>query len=576
MFHIPRSFPQLALILVGQALATETPGEVNLRQPWVAWLSILLSLGILSWIVSEVFGRQRNVRLQKDSSLIRLVLDELSEGVTVLDQQGNVTWMGESARRLFGWTLSVTKGRSFFDLVHADDRARVLEQIAALEKRPGKVEVVEFRFRRSDGVFLPIECTIRNLLEFEGIHGILIAGRDLSERILARHQLEEAKLHAERVVVEKNEFLAILGHEVRTPLQAIFAALDVVLRQIPVGEPSRQVVEHATRSAESLLQILDDLLTMSRAEAKLAPVRRISFDPVALTQEIVGLFDIPARKQGGSIHSVFSEASHPMVGDPARVRQILSNLAGNAVRYAGDSKIEIFFQESASTHGVPEAVWEVRDRGPGLQEGDTSRLFRKWERGREDIPGSGLGLAIVADIVQAMKGTLQAFPREGGGLVVRLRFPMTAPESLGSDTHHELLVAPPAKIVGRRPRILVAEDDRTNQVVIRKQLESSGCEPIITGDGAQAVAKFKEDTFDLILLDCQMPVMDGFAAAREIRNLERESGKARIPVLAVTAWAMQEDQTLCLQSGMDEVLTKPLRPNELASALLRWIGHQKA
>lgn len=128
----------------------------------------------------------------------------------------------------------------------------------------------------------------------------------------------------------------------------------------------------------------------------------------------------------------------------------------------------------------------------------------------------------------------------------------------------------------RRPRVLVAEDDRTNQVVIRKQLEGLGCEAVIAGDGAAALARMAVEVFDLVLLDCQMPILDGFETVKEIRRLEQEQAKARRPVLAVTAWAMYDDQQLCLQSGMDEVLTKPLRQDVLADALSRWLGYTKA
>lgn len=564
--------PLLASLLSSAGSTAGTP-VVNildsLFQPWVAWFAVVLSAGGALWIVAQVFGRRRELRHSRDMERIRVVLDELPEGVTILDLQGRILWMSESTRRLFGWDIRMAKGRSAFELVHPDDRDRVIERFAALLARPGQVDTVEFRFQRADGGWVPLEATACNLREVQDIRGILISGRDLSERSLANHQLEEAKLHAERLLAEKSEFLAILGHEVRTPLQAIYAALDVVNRQIPVGDSSREVVEHAARSAESLLQILDDLLVMSRAEAKLVPVRRISFDPAALSAEIVGLFDVPARKNGGSIRLVVPAATDPMLGDPARLRQVLSNLVGNAVRYAGHAEIEVSFQE-IDRH----AVWEVRDRGPGLQEGDASRLFRKWERGREDVPGSGLGLSIVADIVQSMNGALQAFPREGGGLLVRVRLPMVASEAVGSDSHLERPL-PVASSPMRKPRVLVAEDDRTNQVVIRRQLENLGCHPVIAPDGAVALSILEKEEFDLILLDCQMPVLDGFAAAREIRRRESEAGSGRLPVLAVTAWAMQEDRDHCLQSGMDEVLTKPLRPAELADALLRWIGHRK-
>lgn len=541
----------------------------SLFQPWVAWFAVVLSAGGASWIVAQVFGRRRELRQSRDMERIRVILDELPEGITILDLQGRIQWMSESTRRLFGWDIRMTKGRSAFELVHPDDRERMIERFSALQTRPGQLDAVEFRFQRADGGWVPLEATARNLREVDGIGGVLISGRDLSERSLANQQLEDAKLHAERVLAEKNEFLAILGHEVRTPLQAIYAALDVVNRQIPVADSSREVVEHATRSAESLLQILDDLLVMSRAESKLVPVRRVSFDPCALSAEIVGLFDVPARRGGGSIRLVVPATTGRMLGDPARLRQVLSNLVGNAVRYAGHAEIEVAYQE-VDDH----AVWEVRDRGPGLQEGDASRLFRKWERGREDVPGSGLGLSIVADIVQSMSGALQAFPREGGGLLVRVRLPLVAPETAGSDPHLERSV-PVVPRDSRKPRVLVAEDDRTNQVVIRRQLENLDCHPVIAPDGAVALSILEKESFDLILLDCQMPVMDGFSAAREIRRRESEIGAARLPVLAVTAWAMQEDREQCLRSGMDEVLTKPLRPADLADALARWIGHRK-
>ncbi|HQF55686.1 MAG TPA: response regulator [Fibrobacteria bacterium] len=541
----------------------------SLFQPWVAWFAVVLSAGGASWIVAQVFGRRRELRQSRDMERIRVILDELPEGITILDLQGRIQWMSESTRRLFGWDIRMTKGRSAFELVHPDDRERMIERFSALQTRPGQLDAVEFRFQRADGGWVPLEATARNLREVDGIGGVLISGRDLSERSLANQQLEDAKLHAERVLAEKNEFLAILGHEVRTPLQAIYAALDVVNRQIPVADSSREVVEHATRSAESLLQILDDLLVMSRAESKLVPVRRVSFDPCALSAEIVGLFDVPARRGGGSIRLVVPATTGRMLGDPARLRQVLSNLVGNAVRYAGHAEIEVAYQE-VDDH----AVWEVRDRGPGLQEGDASRLFRKWERGREDVPGSGLGLSIVADIVQSMSGALQAFPREGGGLLVRVRLPLVAPEATGSDAHPERPV-PAVPGNSRKPRVLVAEDDRTNQVVIRRQLENLGCQPVVAPDGAVALSILEKESFDLILLDCQMPVMDGFSAAREIRRRESEIGAARLPVLAVTAWAMQEDREQCLRSGMDEVLTKPLRPADLADALARWIGHRK-
>lgn len=563
----------LALVWAGPATRDPNAVQAIPLASVLAWFSIAVSSGTLGWIAWKSLLRPREPSTDRDAGRLRGVLDELPEGVTILDRQGKVVWMTESTHRRFCWPVERIVGTSIFQLVHPDDQSRVAGRFADLVERTGDQETIEFRFRKASGEYVAMECTARNLLGAPGIDGILVSGRDLAERTLARHQLEESRLQAERLLAEKSEFLAILGHEVRTPLQAIFAALDAVHAQTRSGDAARELVEHASRSAESLLQILDDLLVMSRGESGLAPVRRVEFDPIEISDEIVGLFEVPVRKKGGSIRSLASRGPCRMVGDPARLRQILSNLVGNAVRYAGDTGIEIDFRPGT---GEPptEGVWEVRDRGPGLQGADASRLFRKWERGREDVPGSGLGLAIVADIVQSMKGTLLAFPREGGGLVVRLNLPLVAPEKPGSETHLER-IAPRRPIDPKRPRVLVAEDDRTNQVVIRKQLDSLGCESVIAGDGAEALAQMERGEFDLVLLDCQMPVLDGFATAKEIRRLEQERERHRLPVLAVTAWAMHDDQQLCLQSGMDEVLTKPLRPTVLADALTRWLGYTR-
>jgi CheY-like chemotaxis protein len=236
------------------------------------------------------------------------------------------------------------------------------------------------------------------------------------------------------------------------------------------------------------------------------------------------------------------------------------------VRHAGGSAIEVVYRAKAASNGRVLCHWEIRDRGPGLSGQDAEAMFRAWQRGSRSS-GSGLGLAIVRGLVEVMGGTVEACARSGGGLSVHVHLPMDA----------ALVDPPPAPTVvdpgnlAFGARILVAEDDRTNQIVIRRQLENLGCTPLVVGNGREALDAMAIETFDLVLLDCQMPVLDGYDACREIRRLETENGKARMPVLAVTAWAMQSDKDHCRESGMDEVLTKPLRRNELSEALAKWL-----
>jgi CheY-like chemotaxis protein len=229
--------------------------------------------------------------------------------------------------------------------------------------------------------------------------------------------------------------------------------------------------------------------------------------------------------------------------------------------------IEIVYRSRPGTDGRVLCHWEIRDRGPGLTPQEAAAMFRMWHRGSESS-GSGLGLAIVQGLVGVMGGTLEATQRSGGGLSVHVRLPMDAAAEIAAPPSGPTAVK---DLAIRGARILVAEDDRTNQIVIRRQLENLGCIPTVVADGREALDAMAGGSFDMVLLDCQMPVLDGYATCREIRRLETENGTARQPILAVTAWAMQSDKDRCFESGMDQVLTKPLRAAELAEALRKWL-----
>ncbi|HOX51361.1 MAG TPA: response regulator, partial [Fibrobacteria bacterium] len=233
--------------------------------------------------------------------------------------------------------------------------------------------------------------------------------------------------------------------------------------------------------------------------------------------------------------------------------------------------VEISYKGTQERDGMQRCVWEVRDRGPGMGVQEAAQMFQIWKKGTASR-GSGLGLSIVRGLVEVLGGVVEAFPRPGGGLVVRVELPMQrATESAAKPNSSDSSHGEPGFPEGMRPVVLVAEDDRTNQVVIRRQLENLGCVPIIAADGQCAVDEFSHGGIDVILMDCQMPRMDGYQASKAIREMEAQRGTRRVPILAVTAWAMQSDKDLCMEAGMDEVLTKPLRPKALQAALVRWL-----
>ncbi|MBK8802401.1 MAG: response regulator [Fibrobacteres bacterium] len=499
-------------------------------------------------------------------------MESLPDATMLLDRQGRILWVSRSLENMLGWSLEAIQGHDGLELVHPEDLPRIQPILQEILATPGLERVAEFRALSRDRGPVFVETATQNRLDIPSVKAVVLTARDITERVRARETLQEAKEFADRMASEKAHFLAVLAHEIRTPLQAMESAFRTLETDEIEPAEALELRVLSARSAHSLLQILDDLLDLSRQEARLIPVRAESFDPMDVVSEIAGLFDVTARQTGGTVASVCEGGTEPLLGDAARIRQILANLVGNAVRHAPGVAVEVSYKGTQERDGMQRCVWEVRDRGPGMGVQEAAELFQMWKKGTASR-GSGLGLSIVRGLVEVLGGVVEAFPRPGGGLVVRVELPMQrAQESQIKQSSADFSTLQPGFPSGMKPVVLVAEDDRTNQLVIRRQLENLGCVPIIAADGQYAVEEFQRGGIDVVLMDCQMPRMDGYQASRAIREHERTQGLARVPILAVTAWAMQTDKELCLESGMDEVLTKPLRPKALEAALVRWLA----
>lgn len=512
----------------------------------------------------------RGLRRGTGRSALR-ALEAIPEGAFLLDRNLAILWRNSIASGCARDPAGDAEAGSIGALFRRGDAQVVEDRLRLLAGQPGAEDRFEAGMLRADGEALPVECVARNMLGVQGVDAILLCARDIAGIVRDRERFDGDLDQARRQADQKSRFMAVLGHEIRTPLQALESALRIQAGSTTTREERVELMDLSLRSATSLLQILDDLLELSRAEARVVPMRSETFDALEVTREVAALFAIQARAKGGSVSVVLEGRNRPLRGDAARIRQILSNLLGNSVRHAGGSSIEVVFRTRASSEDRVLCHWEIRDRGPGVSAEEAAAMFRMWHRGSQSA-GSGLGLAIVQGLVDVMGGTVEAVVRSGGGLSVHVRLPLDAAEE---DVPSLPSVSESLAFPGN-PRILVAEDDRTNQIVIRRQLENLGCLPSVVVHGQAALDALERDAFDLVLLDCQMPVLDGYATCREIRRREMENGAARIPVLAVTAWAMQADKDQCFESGMDEVLTKPLRPSDLADALGRWLAKKSA
>ena len=391
--------------------------------------------------------------------------------------------------------------------------------------------------------------------------------QEIRTREKVQEELLQAKIIAETANKTKSAFLANMSHEIRTPLNGVLGMLQL-LEQTPLDDDQRDCLESATQAANRLTSLLSDILDISRIEADKLTLQNEAYALTTVRQSVLALFQTAAWKKGLDLTFSLDAGLPPLVvGDESRLRQILFNLVGNAVKFTekGKIRVEVFALPDASPT-VARVLFVVSDTGIGIPDEQVRCIFDPFVQAERSytrhFQGAGLGLSIVRKLVRLMGGELAIDnAMEGGGTAFYLSLPLTkASLPPDSDAETGLDVPPRPLLTGR---ILIAEDDTVNLHLVQHWLETAGHVTVAAGNGLETLDLLGKQPFDLILMDIQMPVMNGIEAVKTIRTTDLPWGNAHIPIIAMTAYAMEGDRETFLAAGMDAYMAKPLNQQTL-------------
>jgi PAS domain S-box-containing protein len=536
---------------------------------------LICSMGFgLAWAISlrrRVHKQTDQIRtqLKKEAHLEahnRALVSHANDAIFTLDRDGLVSSINPAGEKLFGYGSTAFVGKKFDSAVVFNEEptnGSFDALISACAQAPTRRE---FCVVNKMGVSTWIEVNACLVDDGEAEIGVLCIARDIGARKQIEQQLRLARDAAEMNTKAKSAFLANMSHEIRTPMNGVIGMSNVLL-DTELNHEQREYAQTIRNSAESLLTVLNDILDFSKIEAGKLHFENIEFDLWKSMQEAVDLLARRASDKKIELSlSIDPTVPRLLQGDPGRLRQVVLNLLGNAIKFTDRGGVSLAIrcvERSEKIH----LRFDVTDTGVGIDMEAVSRLFQPFSQADASTTrrfgGTGLGLVISKQIVELMDGTIGVESKVGAGSVFwfTATFAPAAASVLSIDS---VVQNSSARSVPKSLKVLVAEDNAVNQKVVVLQLRRLGLAADVVSNGAQAVEAVQHASYDLVLMDCQMPEMDGYEASRVIRQ---RTPASPLKIIAMTANAMQGDREKCLAAGMNDYLTKPIRIQDLETML---------